>query len=241
MTTYPVSTDSLINNRRDIVKLAVFDFDGTLFPQDTLPFLLRQWHTQGRSFKKLIKAYASVGVLYVRYKMGARGLSREMMRRTALQRVTRIFEGMSEAEVSEFFRQNAELIVPLLRESVLDELKKAKSAGYHTVLLSGGYQTLMEHVGEMIGVDAVIATAIYYKGGMADTHRELDIVCGDGKADSLVAAFEGREVDWQGSIAYADSYSDLPILRMVGHPVAVYPDRDLADMLPELGWRVMEG
>ncbi len=222
------------------MRLAVFDFDGTLFPQDTLPFLLRQWHAQGRSFKKLLKAYASVGMLYVRYKLGARGLSREMMRRTALQRVTRIFDGMSEAEVSAFFRHNAELIVPLLRKSVLDELRKAKKEGFHTVLLSGGYETLMEHVGEMIGIDSVIATAIYYKGGMADTHRELDIVCGDGKADRLVAAFEGNEVDWNGSIAYADSYSDLPILRMVGQPVAVCPDRDLAAMLPQLGWPVME-
>lgn len=222
------------------MKLAVFDFDGTLFPQDTLPFLLRQWHAQGRSFKKLIKAYASVGVLFIRYKLGARGLSREMMRRTALQRVTRIFDGMGEREVSAFFKQNAQLIVPLLRESVLNELRKAQLEGFHTVLLSGGYETLMEHVGDMIGVDAVIATAIYYKDGIADTKRELDIVCGDGKADRLVAAFEGHEVDWQASTAYADSYSDLPILRMVGHPVAVCPDRDLADMLPELGWRVIE-
>lgn len=222
------------------MKLAVFDFDGTLFPQDTLPFLLRQWHAQGRSFKKLFKAYASVGVLYIRYKLGARGLSREMMRRTALQRVTRIFEGMTEPEVSAFFKQNAELIVPLLRESVLDELKKTKTEGCHTVLLSGGYQTLMEHVGAMIGIDTVVATEIYYKDGTADTRRELDIVCGDGKADSLAAAFEGRDVDWHGSIAYADSYSDLPILRMVGQPVAVCPDRDLAAMLPELGWRIIE-
>jgi hypothetical protein len=25
------------------MKLAIFDFDGTLSPQDTLPFLLKQW------------------------------------------------------------------------------------------------------------------------------------------------------------------------------------------------------
>jgi phosphoserine phosphatase len=81
---------------------------------------------------------------------------------------------------------------------------------------------------------------MYYKDGVADTRRELDIVCGDGKANRLVAAFEGRQVDWSGSVAYADSYSDLPILHLVGHPVAVCPDKDLAAVLPELGWRVME-
>jgi HAD superfamily hydrolase (TIGR01490 family) len=222
------------------LKLAIFDFDGTLFPKDTLPFLLAEWRCEGRSLRRLLAAYASVGALYVRYKLGtARRLSREMMRRTALQRVTRLFTGMSEAEISAFFRRNAELIVPLLRPSVVAELRHAQKWGYHTVLLSGGYETLMEHVGASIGIDTVIGTALYYKNGIVDTVRELDIVCGDGKAARLGAAFAGQPVEWAESIAYADSYSDLPILRRVGHPVAVCPDRDLAALLPELGWRVI--
>lgn len=223
------------------MKLAIFDFDGTLFPQDTLPFLLREWRAEKRSMRRLLAAYASVGGLYVRYKLGiARGLSREMMRRTALQRVTRIFTGMNEKEVATFFEQNARLIVPRLRPSMLDELRKAKEAGLHTVLLSGGYETLMDYVGAAIGIDTVIGTALHYKDGTVDIHRELDIVCGDGKADRLITAFAGKTVDWSESVAYADSYSDLPILRMVGHPVAVCPDRDLRNMLPELNWRVIE-
>lgn len=222
------------------MKLAIFDFDGTLFPQDTLPFLLREWHREGRSLRRLIAAYSSVGGLYVNYKLGnTHRMSREMMRRTALQRVTRIFTGMSEAEISSFFRENAELIVPQLRPSVLEELRRSKEAGFHTVLLSGGYETLMEHVGKSIGIDTVIATALYYENGTVDTQRELDIVCGDGKADRLNAAFVDKPVDWAESAAYADSYSDLPILYMVGNPVAVCPDRELAAMLPGLGWRVI--
>ena len=222
------------------MKLAIFDFDGTLFPKDTLPFLLTEWRHEGRSLRRLFAAYASVGALYVRYKLGwDHGLSREMMRRTALQRVTRLFTGMSEAEISAFFKRNAELIVPLLRSSVLAELRRAKEQGYHTVLLSGGYETLMVHVGTVIGIDTMIGTALYYKNGIVDAERELDIVCGDGKEERLSTAFAGQMVEWAESIAYADSYSDLPILRRVGHPVAVCPDRDLAAMLPALGWRVI--
>jgi phosphoserine phosphatase len=47
-------------------------------------------------------------------------------------------------------------------------------------------------------------------------------------------------VEWEESIAYADSYSDLPVLRRVGHPVAVCPDPELAALLPQPGWRVIE-
>jgi HAD superfamily hydrolase (TIGR01490 family) len=222
------------------LKLAIFDFDGTLFPEDTLPFLLAEWRREGRSLRRLLAAYASVGALYVRYKLGtARGLSRELMRRTALQRVTRLFTGMGEAEISAFFKRNAELIAPMLRPSVMAELRRAQAQGFHTVLLSGGYEALMEHVGLRIGIDTVIGTALHYKNGIVDARHELDIVCGDGKAGRLSAAFADKPVDWAGSTAFADSYSDLPILRMVGHPVAVCPDRDLAAMLPKLDWRVI--
>jgi HAD superfamily hydrolase (TIGR01490 family) len=224
------------------LKLAIFDFDGTLFPRDTLPFLLRRWHSEGRSFKRLAAAYASVAGLYVRYKLGiARGISRELMRRTALQRVTRLFGGMSEAEVSAFFERSAALIVPQLRPSAMEELRRTKAAGFHTVLLSGGYETLMAHVGAAIGVDTVIGTALHYKNGVVDASRPLDIACGDDKAVRLTTAFADSAVDWQASAAFADSYSDLPVMKLVGQPVAVCPDRELADMLPSLGWRVIDG
>jgi phosphoserine phosphatase len=47
------------------VKLAIFDFDGTLFLEDTLPFLLKQWAKFGYSKLKLGIVYASLARLYV--------------------------------------------------------------------------------------------------------------------------------------------------------------------------------
>ena len=223
------------------MKLAIFDFDGTLFPMDTLPFLMMKWRREGRSLRRLLAVYASVGSLLAGYKLGiACGGSREMLHRVALQRVTRLFKGMNEAEVSAFLKRNAELMAPLLRPSVLAELRRAKEQGYHTVLLSGTYETLMQHVGAIIGIDTAIGTALHYKNGTVDVERELDVVCGDDKAERLNAAFAGQSVDWAESIAYADSYSDLPVLRRVGHPVAVCPDPELAALLPQPGWRVIE-
>jgi HAD superfamily hydrolase (TIGR01490 family) len=223
------------------LKLAIFDFDGTLFPKDTLPFLLVEWRREGRSLRRLLAVCASVGALFVRYKLGfVRERSREMLHRMALQRVTHLFAGMNETELSAFFRRNAELMVPLLRPSVLAELRRAQAQGYHTVLLSGSYETLMEHIGASIGIDTVIGTALCYKNGIVDSECELNVVCGDDKVERLSAAFAGQPVGWAESIAYADSYSDLPVLRRVGHPVAVCPDRELAALLPQPGWRVIE-
>jgi phosphoserine phosphatase len=46
-------------------------------------------------------------------------------------------------------------------------------------------------------------------------------------------------MDYAASYAYADSISDLDLLRMVGHPVAVYPDAPLAALARERNWEVL--
>ena len=60
-----------------------------------------------------------------------------------------------------------------------------------------------------------------------------------GKAQAIeeLAAREG--IDLAASYAYSDSESDLPMLRAVGHPVAVNPDGALARVAREEGWQVL--
>jgi phosphoserine phosphatase len=61
----------------------------------------------------------------------------------------------------------------------------------------------------------------------------------EGKAEAIreLAAREG--IDLAKSFAYSDSESDLPMMRAVGHPVAVNPDRELQRVAREEGWRIM--
>jgi phosphoserine phosphatase len=41
------------------------------------------------------------------------------------------------------------------------------------------------------------------------------------------------------SYAYADSLTDVPVLELVGHPVAVYPDEGLAALAWQKGWPIL--
>jgi HAD superfamily phosphoserine phosphatase-like hydrolase len=61
----------------------------------------------------------------------------------------------------------------------------------------------------------------------------------EGKVLSMreLAASEG--IDLASSYAYSDSESDLPMLRVVGHPVVVNPDPDLRRIAAEEGWEVL--
>ena len=47
------------------------------------------------------------------------------------------------------------------------------------------------------------------------------------KARAVQELAEREGIDLAASYAYSDSESDLPMLRLVGHPVAVNPDREL--------------
>jgi phosphoserine phosphatase len=61
----------------------------------------------------------------------------------------------------------------------------------------------------------------------------------EGKAQAIreLAAREG--IDLAASWAYSDSESDLPMLRAVGHPVAVNPDSELARVARAEGWETL--
>ena len=49
-----------------------------------------------------------------------------------------------------------------------------------------------------------------------------------------------HDIDLEASYAYSDSATDLPMLEVVGHPVAVNPDRELARVARDRGWEVRQ-
>ena len=50
---------------------------------------------------------------------------------------------------------------------------------------------------------------------------------------------EEEGIDLAASYAYSDSESDLPMLRLVGHPVAVNPDGELGRVAAAEGWEIL--
>jgi phosphoserine phosphatase len=61
----------------------------------------------------------------------------------------------------------------------------------------------------------------------------------EGKAQAIRELAEREGIDLAESWAYSDSESDLPMLRAVGHPVAVHPDKVLARVAREEGWEIL--
>ena len=49
-----------------------------------------------------------------------------------------------------------------------------------------------------------------------------------------------RDIDLIRSHAYSDSINDLPMLELVGNPVAMNPDRKLAAIARKRGWQILD-
>lgn len=223
------------------MKLAVFDFDGTLFPENTLPFLLKQWKKQKYSKSKFYKTYLALISLYVRYKLGIETkMSKEQMKLLAVLKFNRLFKGMSEKEIAQYFKNCSSEIKVLLNDSVVEEVKRAQTEGYHTVLLSGAYEDLLKNIGKELGFNTVIGTKINYHNGMFDENKSVEVISGGLKVKELTNYFQSSDIDWKGSRAYADSYSDLDILKAVGEPIAVDPDKKLRSIAAQANWRVIK-
>jgi len=61
----------------------------------------------------------------------------------------------------------------------------------------------------------------------------------EGKAQAIRELAEAEGFDLAHCYAYSDSESDLPMLRAVGHPVAVNPDSTLARVARQEGWEIL--
>ena len=91
-----------------------------------------------------------------------------------------------------------------------------------------------------LGIDNVIATKIR-TDGLGRFVPELDrYVMGLGKVDAMIEVAERDGIDLEGSFAYPDSFTDMPMLEAVGNPVPVNPDKELKEAAEERDWPTLE-
>ncbi len=77
-----------------------------------------------------------------------------------------------------------------------------------------------------LGVDDVLATRP--TSTTPELHRRARLLSyGPHKAEAISALAATNDIDLAASWAYSDSITDEPMLRTVGHPVAVNPDKEL--------------
>ena len=130
-----------------------------------------------------------------------------------------------------------ELITPLVYAEAVTLIAEHRAAGRDVVIVSSSGEEVVGPIGDLLGVDQVIATKMTVQDGRYT--GEIDFYAyGEGKATAVRALAAERGYDLAASYAYSDSATDLPMLALVGHPTAVNPDKALRKAAEANDWPV---
>ncbi|GAA4981114.1 SDR family oxidoreductase [Kineococcus glutinatus] len=222
----------------DAPVLAVFDLAGTLKPGtvvDTyLQLRLSQLDAPGR-----VREFARI--------------SRRLPGWIAAERRDRgsflrsLFRGYADVDLDELERYVDAVVAPQLLAQVgpeaLRRIEAHREAGHTTVLMTGDVRQITRPLTDLF--DEVVCTELEERLDADGRRRATGFLTspplvGESRAAWLRRRAEQLGADLAASSAYADSQSDLPLLRAVGSPTAVSPDVPLFRAARSARWPVVD-
>jgi alcohol-forming fatty acyl-CoA reductase len=118
-------------------------------------------------------------------------------------------------------------------------LEKNRSIGLEAVLVSGSPDFIVAPLAQRLGIRDFAANRLVFRGGLATGRLHAPVMAGEDKAEWCEAYAASHWLSLDSCWGYADSYYDLPFLAIVGHPVAVNPDRRLAAAARSRYWPIL--
>ena len=120
-----------------------------------------------------------------------------------------------------------------------DLIARCKDAGHEVVLVSGALDFLLSRLAQDLGADHYVGNRLEFKDGYATGKMLRPVVAGPAKSRLMQDHAAARGHDLAQCHAYTDSYSDVPMLAVVGHPTALNPDAKLERLALSYQWPII--
>jgi HAD superfamily hydrolase (TIGR01490 family) len=150
------------------------------------------------------------------------------------------YEGQSEDRLETLAEELFEDVLrPAIYKGTPRLIEESRRAGCRIVLVTGALDFTVRHLARHLGADDLIANRMRFVQGFATGRVVPPIIEGAHKA-LVVRDYCVREgLHLEKSFAYSDSFSDYPMLAVVGHPAAVNPDARLARVARAYEWPIL--
>ena len=155
------------------------------------------------------------------------------------ERIGTMLEGVRVRDLQRLAPDVLAGVLPRLYPQMLEIAYEHQDAGRPIFICTAASQEMAELMAIVLTFDGAVGSVSevvdgHYTGrsGGPFTYRE-------GKAEAIHELAGREDIDLSVSWAYSDSESDLPMLRLVGHPVAVNPDAELGRVARGEGWEVL--
>jgi HAD superfamily hydrolase (TIGR01490 family) len=211
-----------------------FDVDGTLITTNlvhpTVFYMLNQptpLHSLGKLGRALLRAPWMA-------------LAETRDRRLFNEMLFSSFEGVSEDRLIALAEETFDKVMkPNIFPGAKDLIDVSLAKGHDVVIVSGALDFLMKLLADHLGATGIIANRLEIKDRFATGKLLRPVVAGPEKARLLREHARGAGHDLDECFAYSDSYSDVPMLSVVGHPAAVNPDRKLSLLANAYHWPIL--
>jgi HAD superfamily hydrolase (TIGR01490 family) len=211
---------------------AFFDLDKTVIARASMVAMGKPLRRNGLISRRLLLRALWGHLVYLW--MGADEAKLEKMRDSALRLAT----GWDQDTVRRIAREAIEEVIePIVYDEALALIAEHRDAGRPVFIVSASPEEIVAPLAEYLGVERWIATQAEVEDGRY-TGRVAFYAFGPHKADAMRVLAEAEDLDLAASYAYSDSATDEPMLAVVGHPVAVNPDRELLRTARERAWEV---
>jgi len=214
---------------------AYFDVDGTLVSTNLLPPTLHFFSNQAsvlQSLQRVGKALLDAPRM---------AMAELQDRRTFNEILYSHYKGITSDRMEVLAKEIFEdILKPAIFPGALELIQCCKQAGQRVVLVTGSLQITTKHLTHYLGADDFIANRLEYKDGFATGKLLQPVVAGPEKSGLIVADAQQHGHDLRKCHGYSDSFSDVPMLSVVGHAFCLNPDKKLKKLAKAYRWPIID-
>jgi putative phosphoserine phosphatase/1-acylglycerol-3-phosphate O-acyltransferase len=202
-----------------MTSLAIFDLDRTLISGSSGPVFQRHLAEAGVTSAPA----GGVDAFYKIYEM----VGENPLAMQAARYAVRAANGWSVQSVAKAAEAAADELMELVLPFAKQLIAEHHEAGRLAVMATTSPKCFVEPLANRLGMDHVFATEWATDGDVYNGHLASRFLWGRNKMIAIKSWSKEHGVDLGASYGYSDSVYDVPMLRTVGHPVAVNPDPQL--------------
>jgi HAD superfamily hydrolase (TIGR01490 family) len=218
----------------DVRRAAFFDVDGTLVRTNIVHafafYAMNQGTISGTAWK------TAKTVLSIPLFLATDRVNRKVFNELFYS----YYEGQSEDRLETLAGEMFDEVVrPAVFKGTPRLIEESRRAGCRIVLVTGALDFTVRDLARHVGADDVIANRMRFVQGIATGRVIPPVIEGAHKALAIRDYCVKEGLALEKSFAYSDSFSDYPMLAVVGHPAAVNPDARLARVARAYEWPII--
>ena len=157
-----------------------------------------------------------------------------------INRMLTWLKGLKESAIRELCLEvfNTQL-VQTIRPEILKSLEEHRKENGAVVLLSSATAPICDPVSQHLQLDETICTHLESREGILTGHTLGKLVYGEEKKRRMLEFCKAHGHHPEQAYYYGDSHTDQHVMKAVGNPVAVSPDRRLLKLALARNWPIL--